>query len=60
MDIDAFYALVARMMAAQKRYFKTRSSADLEYSKALERQVNQAVRDRADPQPMLFGEEGGT
>ena len=60
MDTEAFYALVARMMAAQKRYFKTRSSADLDYSKALERQVREALRARADAQLTLFGPEDGT
>lgn len=56
MKADEFIGLVARLREAQKRYFKHRSSADLEYSKALEKQVDAAIREHADG-PSLFGGE---
>ena len=57
MDAGDFFALVARMREAQRRYFKHRSSTDLEYSKALERQVDRALDEHADVQLRLFGPE---
>jgi hypothetical protein len=52
-DDDSFFALVARMRAAQRRYFRTRHQDDLEYSVRLERDVDNAIRDRA-AGPSLF------
>jgi hypothetical protein len=45
--------LVADMRRAQREYFRTRSSAALEASKALERRVDRAVEDCL-RQPSLF------
>lgn len=45
--------LVRWMRAAQKAYFKTRDRVDLEASKKLERQVDQALTERAAGQGVL-------
>ena len=47
--------LVAAMRAAQKKYFRTRASGDLEESKRLEKQLDQAVTELL-RQPSLFGD----
>lgn len=44
MKIQDFIDLVARLRAAQKAYFRTRSYADLDNCKILERQVDNALR----------------
>lgn len=44
MDARAFFDLVARMMAKQKEYFKTRNSASLTDSKRLEKAVDDEIR----------------
>jgi len=46
-------ALVREMRAAQKAYFKTRSIDQLTASKKLERQVDQALTERAADQGVL-------
>jgi len=51
------YDLVAKMREAQRQYFKTRGTDELRKSKALEREVDQAVRDRG--QRKLFEEGQG-
>lgn len=45
-----FAELVCSMRTAQKTYFRTRNYADLDRSKILERQVDQALRDLSNPQ----------
>jgi len=58
MRVNEFLALVAEMRAAQKAYFAgDRSSAALLRSKALERQVDAAIKESRDPTPSLFAEE---
>lgn len=47
--------LVADMRRAQRKYFRTRSSGDLEESKRLEKKVDSEV-DMILRQPMLFGD----
>lgn len=44
MKAQEFTDLVARMRAAQKAYFRTRSYSDLDESKRLEREVDNALR----------------
>lgn len=44
MDARQFFNLVSRLREAQKRYFKTRSSADLQSSKQLEKEVDEEIR----------------
>lgn len=61
MTADEFVALTVEMRAAQKRYFRTRSAADLAESKTLERRVDQAAAAWGEtPEPTLFdlGGEG--
>jgi len=53
---DEFYTLVRKMREAQRRYFRDRRPADVETSKALERQVDAAIRDHDAP-PGLFDRE---
>ncbi len=48
--------LVGEMREAQRRHFRTRSQGDLDASKALERRVDQAVREVLE-QPSLFDRE---
>lgn len=43
MDSKAFFYLTARMREAQKRYFKTKSTAVLKESKALEAQIDEEI-----------------
>lgn len=44
MDARQFFNLVSRLREAQKRYFKTRSSADLQSSKQLEKEIDEEIR----------------
>lgn len=53
-DLGEFARLVEKMRHAQKRYFQTRSTFDLETSKSLERQVDRAVAEVLDDRPTLF------
>ena len=53
MSPQQFIDLVCRMRTAQKQYFRTRSYADLDESKKLEREVDQALRDFSNPQNQL-------
>lgn len=53
MSPKEFIDLVCRMRTAQKAYFRTRSLADLDESKKLEREVNQALRDFSEPKKQL-------
>lgn len=53
MTHQQFINLVCRMRSAQKAYFRTRYMSDLELSKTLEAQVDQALRDFSNPQNQL-------
>lgn len=53
MTPQQFIDLVCRMRTAQKAYFRTRSYGDLDESKKLEREVDQALRDFSNPQNQL-------
>ena len=44
MTQNEFIDLVCKMRAAQKAYFRTRSYEDLDRSKKLEREIDQALR----------------
>lgn len=48
MTNKAFRELVRRMRAAQKDYFRTRQKSYLDYSRGLERQVDQALEEFGD------------
>lgn len=50
MTFMEFAELVCKMRTAQKSYFRTRSYADLDNSKILERQVDNALREISNPQ----------
>lgn len=43
MNARQFFNLVSRLREAQKRYFKTRSSADLQSSKQLEKELDAEI-----------------
>jgi predicted RNA-binding Zn ribbon-like protein len=43
MTVSEFVSLVEKMREAQKRYFRTRASYNLNDSKKLEKQVDEAV-----------------
>lgn len=43
MDARQFFNLVSRLREAQKRYFKTRSSIDLQSSKQLEKEIDAEI-----------------
>lgn len=49
MTTKDFIDLVCRMRSAQKQYFRTRSLADLDESKRLERDVDKALREISSP-----------
>lgn len=53
MSPKEFIDLVCRMRSAQKAYFRTRYISDLELSRTLEAQVDQALRDFSNPQNQL-------
>ena len=53
MSFQQFINLVCRMRSAQKQYFRTRSFGDLDESKKLEREVDQALRDFSNPNDQL-------
>ena len=53
MSPKEFIDLVCRMRSAQKQYFRTRSYADLDESKKLEREVDKALRDFSNPKDEL-------
>lgn len=53
MTHQQFINLVCRMRSAQKQYFRTRALADLDESKKLEREVDQALRDFSNPKDQL-------
>lgn len=53
MTPQKFIDLICRMRSAQKQYFRTRSYADLDESKKLEREVDQALRDFSNPNDQL-------
>jgi hypothetical protein len=59
MEIKEYAELVERMRKAQNQYFKTRSSIDLNLSKKLEKEVDEATEsilgpDRIKNQTSLF------
>jgi hypothetical protein len=55
MSMETFVALVEQMRAAQRSYFKHRTSEWLTKSRALEKQVDAAVKAiQQPPQPDLF------
>lgn len=53
MTTKDFIDIVCRMRSAQKQYFRTRTYNDLEESKKLEREVDQALRDFSNPNNQL-------
>lgn len=53
MSPQQFIDLVCRMRSAQKQYFRTRSYGDLDESKKLEREVDQALREITNPYGLL-------
>lgn len=53
MSPQQFINLVCMMRSAQKQYFRTRSYGDLEESKKLEREIDQALRDFSNPKDQL-------
>lgn len=53
MSPQQFIDLVCKMRTAQKQYFRTRSYADLDESKKLEKQIDQALRDFSNPKDQL-------
>ena len=54
MIMEEFAALVQEMRNAQREYFRTRSPTALEAAKRLEKRVDQALKEIADRQPLLF------
>lgn len=62
MDAKEFFEKVEKMREAQKNYFKTRSSMDLQLSKKLEREIDNEIArvnqiiNKPNPQISLFGE----
>lgn len=53
MTPQQFIDLVCRMRTAQKAYFRTRSYSDLDESKKLEREVDNALREISEPKDQL-------
>lgn len=53
MSPQQFIDLVCRMRSAQRQYFRTRSYDDLNESKKLEREVDQALHDFSNPKDQL-------
>lgn len=53
MSPQQFIDLVCRMRSAQKQYFRTSRYDDLDESKKLEREVDQAIRDFSNPKDQL-------
>lgn len=53
MNYKEFAELVCKMRTAQKSYFRTRSYSDLDNSKFLERQVDDALREISEPKNQL-------
>jgi hypothetical protein len=53
MTPQQFIDLVCKLRSAQKQYFRTRSLADLDESKKLEREVDQAIRELTNPYGLL-------
>lgn len=53
MTFKEFAELVCKMQTAQKSYFRTRCYADLDNSKILERQVDNALREISEPKNQL-------
>lgn len=57
-----FYEKVVKMREAQKSYFKTRSSMDLQLCKRLEKEIDNEIArvnqitNKPNPQSSLFGE----
>ncbi len=56
MEYREFVTLVAAMRTAQREYFRTRSTAALDRSKSIEKQVDLAIRRAMDGQARLFNE----
>lgn len=52
MTLPAFAALVSQMRAAQRDYFRHRDSEALTNSKRLEREVDRAIAEILEPEPM--------
>ena len=53
MSTQQFVDLVCRMRSAQRQYFRTHSYTDLDESKKLEREVDQALREISKPYNQL-------
>ena len=60
-DGDGFLALVGRMRAAQRHWFKYKDVASLEQAKKLEREVDRWIERETGPKaaPTLFDRPGG-
>lgn len=62
MNPKEFYEKVVKMREAQKNYFKTRSSMDLQLCKRLEKEIDNEIErvnkitNKPSPQSSLFGE----
>lgn len=54
MSYDEFLVLVLNMRDAQREYFRTRDSGVLGHARALERQVDAAIKAASDKQSRLF------
>lgn len=54
MDFKQFVELVCSMRTSQKTYFRTRSQVELDRSKILERQVDNALREISEPKNQLL------
>lgn len=53
MTLQEFVELVCKMRTAQRAYFRTRSHIELDRSKLLEHQVDNALREFSEPKNQL-------
>lgn len=53
MKPEQFYELVSQMRAAQRTYFKERTSSNLTIAKKLEKEVDQAIADHQKESPAV-------
>lgn len=52
-----FFAIVAEMRAAQKKYFKSRMSYDLEKAKKLEKEVDERIAAECDKKDSISSQK---
>lgn len=57
MNDNQLIELVGKMRFAQRKYFRTRGSGDLDQARRLETQVDTALRDRFGQRPLPFPAE---